>query len=266
VAGGHSAHRSGHRALYGIRSSPAAAPRERSERRTLCHRRGAVRLPPPAYGGQASDGTAGSAGQSEIRVEGTIIYFERLALPPSATVSVTLLDTSRADAPATTLAAEAIGARQGRPFRFSLTVPRRKISAAANLTVSAQIRDGDRLLFRTTKAYPVPHEGATDLEVQLTFVGSPRGDAAPGVMTPSPTKYRCDGGTFQVAFETGRAYVTMPDGSPVTLQRQTSKADSEARWTYSNGRLTFMQEAEGATRPRVLFARGKSALTPCTRE
>jgi putative lipoprotein len=58
-----------------------------------------------------------------VRVEGTLIYLERLALPPSATVRVELRDTSRADSPVGTLATQTIPAGEGPPFAFSLTVP-----------------------------------------------------------------------------------------------------------------------------------------------
>jgi hypothetical protein len=56
-----------------------------------------------------------------VHVEGRLVYLERLALPPSAVIRVDLRDTSRADAPARTLATQTIPASQGPPFAFSLT-------------------------------------------------------------------------------------------------------------------------------------------------
>jgi hypothetical protein len=35
--------------------------------------------------------------------------------------------------------------------------------------------------------------------------------------------------------------------------------------TFTNGRLTFLQEIEGTQSPRVLFARGRMVPTPCAR-
>jgi hypothetical protein len=102
--------------------------------------------------------------------------------------------------------------------------------------------------------------------VRLTFVSSPPGDVAPGVVTPALTTYRCGNDTFRVAFEEGRAFVTLPDRSLVTLQRQNPGGDSEAARTFSDGRLTFTQETNGTGGPRVLFARGRMAPTLCTRQ
>jgi hypothetical protein len=84
-------------------------------------------------------------------------------------------------------------------------------------------------------------------------------------VTPSPTTYRCGDDTFRVAFEEQRAYVTMPDGSLVTLRRRNAGGDPEQPRTFSDGRLTFVQEPEGIGGPRVLFARGRMVPAPCTR-
>jgi hypothetical protein len=91
------------------------------------------------------------------------------------------------------------------------------------------------------------------MEVRLRFVASATSDPARGVVTPSPTTYRCGNDTFRVAFETQRAYVTMPDGSLVTLSRLDTGGDPEQPRTFSNGRMTFVQETEGTGGPRVLL-------------
>ena len=201
-----------------------------------------------------------------VRVEGTLVYLERLALPPSAVVRVDLRDTSRADAPARTLVTQTIPASQGPPFAFSLTVPDTAIDPRASLSVFAEIRDGTRLMFVTDTRHPVPREGAKGMEVRLTFLASARGDPARGVVTPSPTTYRCGVDTFRVAFQEQRAYVTMPDGSLVTLRRLNSGSDPEQPRTFSDGRVTFVQEIEGTGGPRVLFARGRMVPARCTRQ
>jgi hypothetical protein len=101
------------------------------------------------------------------------------------------------------------------------------------------------------------------MEVRLTFVASARGDPARGVVTPSPTTYRCGNDTFKVAFEEQRAYVTMPDGSLVTLRRLDTGGDPEQPRTFSDGRMTFVREIEGTGGPRVLFARGRMVPAQC---
>lgn len=202
---------------------------------------------------------------SVIRVDGTLIYFERLALPPSATVDVELRDTARADAPARALATQRIPAGQGPPFKFALTVPAAQIDPRAALSVFAAIRDRDRLMFVTDTHHAVPREGASGLEVRLRFVASAPGDPAPSIVTPSPRTYRCGVETFRIAFEEGRAYVTLPDGSLLTLARLNTVGDQEQPRTFTNGQLTIVQEIEGIGGPRVLFARGRMVPTACTR-
>jgi hypothetical protein len=54
-------------------------------------------------------------------------------------------------------------------------------------------------------------------------------------------------------FEDQRAYVTMPDGSLLTLRRLNTGSDPEQPRTFSDGRVTFVQENERVGRPRVLF-------------
>ena len=88
------------------------------------------------------------------------------------------------------------------------------------------------------------------------------GDPGPGAITPMPTTYVCGDETYKVAFESGVAYVTLPDLTMVTLPRL-EPASTTTR-TYTNGRLTFVERADGA-QPAVSFARGRMAMTACTK-
>ncbi len=214
--------------------------------------------------GAAVSGAGADAGASVV-AEGMVVFFERLALPPAAVVRVELRDTSRADAPAVTLAAQQFTARDGPPFRFQLRVPAASVDPRAELSVFADIRDGDRLMFITDTRHPVPREGATGMDIRLTFVASAPGGPAPGIVTPVPVAYRCGDETFRVAFEERRAYVTMPDGSLMALGRLDGGGDPEEPRRFSDGRLTFVQEIEGTGGPRVLFARGRAMPAPCAR-
>jgi len=62
-------------------------------------------------------------------------------------VRVELRDTSRADAAARPLATQTIPANQGPPFHYALAVSRATIDPRAHLSLFAEIRDEDRLLF-----------------------------------------------------------------------------------------------------------------------
>ena len=115
-----------------------------------------------------------SPGPAAVNVSGRVIFLERLALPRTATVRVEVRDSSRLDAPARTLATQTIPASQGPPFTFSLSVPTARIDRRASLSLFAEIRDGQRLMFTTDTRHPVSLEGETGMEIRLRFVGGGR--------------------------------------------------------------------------------------------
>ena len=199
----------------------------------------------------------------DVVASGMVVYMERIALPPTARIRIELRDDSRGDAAARPLAIQSLTAKDGPPFRFTLRLPADKVDARTRLSVFAEITEGGRQLFTTRNRYAVPAGGASNLDVRLTFVGSAKGDPAPGLITPAPAAYRCGDETFRIAFETGRAFVTMPDRSVVTLQRSDKSRTPAAPRTYTNGRITFVHDTEGSAGSRVRFARGRRALVTC---
>lgn len=112
------------------------------------------------------------AGAERAALTGTVTYLPRIALPPNATVTVRLLDVSRADAPSVTLAQETIatGGRQV-PIPFSLDYDPRAIEANRRYVVRAEIRDGAGVLRWTTDtAYLVLTNGAPSSGVEVRLV------------------------------------------------------------------------------------------------
>lgn len=85
-------------------------------------------------------------------VTGTITYRERIALPPSAVVTVKLVDVSLADAPAV-LVAEQVITTAGRqvPFEFALEYDAARIQPSRTYAVQVRIEDGGKLLFISDK-------------------------------------------------------------------------------------------------------------------
>lgn len=104
--------------------------------------------------------------EQPVSVTGSITYRERMALPPTAQVEVTLADVSLMDAPSKTIAQQSFTA-DGRqvPFAFSLTVDERRLDPRGRYSVSARITDASgRLMF------------ITDTHNGVTFDGRPRID------------------------------------------------------------------------------------------
>ena len=113
-----------------------------------------------------------SSAPEPLRVSGTVGYRERIALDPSAEVVVRLLDVSRMDAPAVTLAEQRIRAN-GRqpPFAYDLPVDAARIDPRMRYAVSARILRGEQLLFISDTQYPVlTHGSGTTADLVLVRV------------------------------------------------------------------------------------------------
>ena len=111
--------------------------------------------------------------EQPVTVTGSITYRERIALPPTAQVEITLADVSLADAPARTIAQQAFTA-DGRqvPFAFSLTVDQRPLDPRHSYAVSARISDASgRLMFITDTRNSVAFDGRRVIDMgMLTLV------------------------------------------------------------------------------------------------
>jgi len=105
---------------------------------------------------------AGSGGEPEAEnvVSGTVTYRQRSALPSTAVVTVKLVDVSRADMSAVTIAETRIQT-QGKqvPFNFTLPFDPKDIKDRNRYAVQAQIQDNERLLFISDVSYPVITQG-----------------------------------------------------------------------------------------------------------
>ena len=108
-----------------------------------------------------------------IAVTGSVTYRERIALPPTAQIEVTLADVSLADAPSRTLASPrvAAGGKQV-PFAFALTVDRADLDPRHSYAVSARITDADgKLMFITDTRNSVTFTSGSTVDMgMLTLV------------------------------------------------------------------------------------------------
>lgn len=93
-------------------------------------------------------------------VTGTVTYRPRIALPPNAVLEVQLVDVSRADAPAITLASQSIvtGGRQV-PIPFELIYNPDPIDPRMTYAVQARITIDGELQFINTRRFPVISQG-----------------------------------------------------------------------------------------------------------
>ena len=97
--------------------------------------------------------------EKQATVSGTVYYHQRIALPPDASVSVKLVDISKQDVPAVTIAEQRITNPGQVPVPFELHYHPAKIDFRMTYAVQARIEQGGRLLFISTKVYPVITRG-----------------------------------------------------------------------------------------------------------
>ncbi len=109
------------------------------------------------------------AAMAEMKtLSGTVAYRERIALPPSASIEVKLLDVSHADAPARTIAQTIVRPETQVPVPYRLDYDASEVVPGRSYALQARITVGERLWFVTATRHPVFAGGAdsTDIVVE----------------------------------------------------------------------------------------------------
>lgn len=122
-------------------------------------------------------------------VTGTVTHLQRSALPPTAVIEVQLQDVSIMDMPAKVISTQSIEA-QGKqvPIPYEVKYDPAQIDPKHTYAMRATIKDGDKLLFTSTQAYPVITNSAPTSNVEIIVqpvVSS--GTTAQGVITGTVT-------------------------------------------------------------------------------
>ncbi|WP_455914593.1 YbaY family lipoprotein [Pseudomonas syringae] len=88
-------------------------------------------------------------------VDGEVFYLQRMALPPTATLKVSLQDVTLADAPAQILASQNGPIKGQVPLPFHLTYDQKQVQPGHTYSVSARIEVDGKLLMISTERYTV---------------------------------------------------------------------------------------------------------------
>ena len=136
----------------------------------------AILLGLAACGSGSSDEPAATAAAGDTaQVTGTLMYRERIALPPGAVAEVRLLDTSLADVPSVEIAYEEIKGVGNPPIPFVLNYDPSKIDERNQYGVRATITHDGGLLFTSDTHYPVLTRGAGNTaDIMLIMVDRDR--------------------------------------------------------------------------------------------
>ncbi|WP_341522948.1 YbaY family lipoprotein [Pseudomonas sp. G.S.17] len=104
---------------------------------------------------------------SQASLDGEVFYLQRMALPPSATLSVTLQDVSLVDAPAVVLARQSGPIKGQVPLPFHLQYDSKQIQPGHRYAVSARIESDGQLLFISTDHYSVKLDGSDQQPLRI---------------------------------------------------------------------------------------------------
>jgi len=96
---------------------------------------------------------------NQATLDGEVFYLQRIALPPTATLSVSLQDVSLADAAAVVLARQSGPIKGQVPLPFHLHYDRQQIQPGHRYAISARIEAEGQLLFVTTEQHGVQLDG-----------------------------------------------------------------------------------------------------------
>ncbi|WJV21917.1 MULTISPECIES: YbaY family lipoprotein [Pseudomonas] len=97
---------------------------------------------------------------SNASLDGEVFYLQRIALPPAATLSVSLQDVSLADAPAVVLAEQKGPVKGQVPLPFHLSYDPAQVKPGHRYSVRARIELAGKLLFVTTEHNGVKLDGS----------------------------------------------------------------------------------------------------------
>ncbi|WP_095197108.1 YbaY family lipoprotein [Pseudomonas sp. Irchel 3A7] len=100
-------------------------------------------------------------------LDGEVFYLQRIALPPSATLSVSLQDVSLADAPAVVLDEQKGPVKGQVPLPFHLTYDPSQIEPNHRYSINARIEVDGKLLFITTENHAVRLDGTDPQPVKV---------------------------------------------------------------------------------------------------
>jgi putative lipoprotein len=105
-------------------------------------------------------------------ISGTVMYRERMMLPPGTQVIVVLEDQSRMDAPATEITRYTHNVDGGPPYPFRLVIDPRKIDDRMTYGLRARVENEGKLMFTSTEHIdPFALPAGESIEIMVTRTG-----------------------------------------------------------------------------------------------
>lgn len=111
---------------------------------------------------------------SKASLEGEAFYLQRIALPPSAVLTVSLQDVSLADAPAVALARQSGPITGQVPLPFKLEYDPAQVKPGHRYAVSARVEAEGNLLFISTEQHAVNLDGKDQQPLRIRMDAASR--------------------------------------------------------------------------------------------
>ncbi|MGY2343158.1 YbaY family lipoprotein [Pseudomonas sp. SDO5532_S415] len=104
---------------------------------------------------------------AKASLDGEVFYLQRIALPPTAVLSVSLQDITLADAPAKVIDEQRGPVKGQVPLPFHLSYDPQKIEPNHRYSINARIEVDGKLLFITTENHAVRLDGSDPQPVKV---------------------------------------------------------------------------------------------------
>jgi putative lipoprotein len=104
---------------------------------------------------------------AKASLDGEVFYLQRIALPPTAVLSVSLQDITLADAPAKVIDEQRGPVKGQVPLPFHLSYDPQKIEPNHRYSINARIEVDGKLLFITTENHAVRLDGTDPQPVKV---------------------------------------------------------------------------------------------------
>jgi len=109
--------------------------------------------------------------QDHRTISGTVKFGERIGLTPESRLDITLLDVTRADAPAVEIVTEAIENPGQSPIEFAIKFDAKLIDATHRYSINAKVFDRGRLILLSDTNVPVlTHDAAENPRIVVVRV------------------------------------------------------------------------------------------------
>lgn len=109
-------------------------------------------------------------GAEEVKIQGEVLYRERISLPPNAVLTVQFTDVSLADAPASVIAEQKIDPAGQAPIKFELSFDPSVIQPQVTYALQARITVDDKLWFVNDERHAVDPKAIGPQSLTLKMV------------------------------------------------------------------------------------------------